>query len=98
MNNGRDCAHGNLARSCETCELEGEIRDLRLQLDSSRENASELESDRIAMRDKITELQADVEQLRDALRPVAAAFRAYPRYPQVSYWAYKRAAELVPEE
>ena len=29
MNNGRDCEHGHLARSCEICLYESEIAELR---------------------------------------------------------------------
>lgn len=34
MNNGRDCKHGQLARSCEICDLEKEAAELNRELDS----------------------------------------------------------------
>ena len=47
---------------------------------------------------KRDEALAEAKRLREALRPFAEAFRARSRDPQASYWAYVRAAELVPEE
>jgi len=33
----RDCKHGRLARSCETCAMEEEIDDLKYELSVARE-------------------------------------------------------------
>ena len=36
---GLSCAHGMLARSCEVCELEGEIARLTRELEAARKDA-----------------------------------------------------------
>ena len=38
----RDCIHGNLARSCNICEMEHEIFDLNSQLDEAKKDKERL--------------------------------------------------------
>ena len=37
LSHGRDCEHGHLARSCEICQYESEITELRGLLEEARE-------------------------------------------------------------
>ena len=43
INNGRDCEHGHLARSCEICDYQKEIHDLRAALRVGKEGLDDHE-------------------------------------------------------
>ena len=59
---GHVCRHGSLARSCQVCDLEDEVRRLRAELQGM---VAESSWDELA--DEMTEVEADNERLRDAL-------------------------------
>ena len=59
---GHVCAHGSLARSCQVCDLEDEVRQLRAELQGM---VAESSWDELA--DELTEVEADNARLRDAI-------------------------------
>jgi hypothetical protein len=53
----RDCKHGNLARSCEVCELESRVSELEQQLNHYREALSARHSQAQALEQQLREYQ-----------------------------------------
>jgi type II secretory pathway component PulK len=60
---GYICRHGSLARSCQVCDLEDEVRQLRAELQGM---VAESSWDELA--DEVTEVEADNARLRAAIR------------------------------
>ena len=60
---GHVCAHGSLARSCQVCDLEDEVRRLRAEL-----QGMVAESSWDGLADELTEVEADNARLRAAIR------------------------------
>jgi len=60
---GHVCRHGSLARSCQVCDLEDEVRQLRAELQGM---VAESSWDQLA--DELTEVEADNARLRAAIR------------------------------
>ena len=60
---GHVCRHGSLARSCQVCDLEDEVRQLRAELQGM---VAESSWDELA--DEMTEVEADNARLRAAIR------------------------------
>ena len=60
---GHVCRHGSLARSCQVCDLEDEVRQLRAELQGM---VAESSWDELA--DEVTEVEADNARLRAAIR------------------------------
>lgn len=65
----RDCQHGRLARSCETCAADAEIAELRAEL-AARKEADTRST--IAAWDQIKRLQGEARVLRDLLAEARA--------------------------
>jgi hypothetical protein len=66
MNNGRDCEHGQLARSCDRCADAAEIAELRKELAAEREHMAELEALARHEADCAEAYKAEAESLRAA--------------------------------
>ena len=62
---GHVCQHGSLARSCQVCDLEDEVRQLRAELQGM---VAESSWDELA--DELTEVEADNARLREALHVI----------------------------
>lgn len=72
MNNGRDCEHGQLARSCDRCEDAAEITRLRAELAEAKREAWERERER-----DISQGNAEMHRLAaQALTAERASLRA----------------------
>ena len=90
----RDCKHGRLARSCETCAMEEEIDDLKYELGVAREaqqcecssdDACRFARERDALQKELAALQkkpvvlSDIEQYRMQIAAICTA--------AIGYWA-----------
>ena len=67
MNNGRDCKHGQLARSCEICGLEAENAQLKESRDEYSEAVERLSVHREEMLKDRVALAIENERIKDDL-------------------------------
>ena len=67
MNNGRDCKHGQLARSCEICGLEAENAQLKESRDEYSEAVERLSVNREEMLKDRVALAIENERIKDDL-------------------------------
>ena len=74
MNNGRDCKHGQLARSCEICGLEAEVERLTECLKNANNNHEEFERKWYLAIDEQDELKDENAQLKAELAEAKSAF------------------------
>ena len=61
---GHVCAHGSLARSCQVCDLEDEVRRLQAEVAGADENVASWQGIAADLREERDHLQAEVRQLR----------------------------------